>query len=130
MKYLLNLIGNKKTSTIAYSDFIKYCINNQLKSHLIDCENNSVKDIIYSHRNTHLLLNFYDKPLFEKLYNFNRKIHIGSIGMIKPLNIYVKDKTVQEHEYLDMMEFINFSYDVDNEKDYKEYIISKILNKN
>ena len=57
MKYLLNLIGNKKTSTIAYSDFIKYCINNQLKSQLIDCENNSVKDIIYSHRNTHLLLN-------------------------------------------------------------------------
>ena len=50
--------------------------------------------------------------------------------MIKPLNIYVKDKNVQEHKYLDMMEFINFSYDVDNEKDYKEYIISKILNKN
>lgn len=130
MKYLLNLISNKKIGTIAYNDFIKYCINNQLKSQLIDFEKNSLEDIIYSHRNTHLLLNFYDKPLFEKLYNFNRKIHIGSIGMIKPLNIYVKDKTVEENKYLDIMEFINFSYDVENEKDYKEYIIHKILNKN
>ena len=130
MKYLLNLIGKKKPTTVAYSDFTKYCIDNSLKSHLINCGKNSVKDIIYSHRNTHLLLNFYDKPIFQKLYNFNRKIHISSIGMIKPINIYVKDNFVKEHEYLDIMEFINFTYDVDNEKDYKEYIINKILNKN
>lgn len=130
MKYLLNLIGKKKHTTIAYNDFIKYCINNKLKTKLIDYNKNSAKDLIYSERNTHLLLNFYDLKVIKNLDYFNRKIYIGSIGMIKPLNIYVNNNSLREYEYLNIMEFINFTYDIDNEKDYKEYIIHKILNKN